>query len=134
MGVLCPDDVQTCYAASDVFVLPSSNEGLSIALLEAMASGLAVIALKNTGAEDCIVSGINGLLIESRNTEALAAAIAWCHAHPCERKALGRAARKTIESNFTLRDYAERMLRVYDAAGSSRSNPTFVREKNESYN
>jgi glycosyltransferase involved in cell wall biosynthesis len=113
-GILSREDVAKCYQESDLFVLPSVSEGLALALLEAMSSGLPAIACKETGAEDCIVSGKNGLLVDGKNVEALVDAIRWFYEHPAERVALGFAARSRIEETFTLAHYAERITAVYE--------------------
>jgi glycosyltransferase involved in cell wall biosynthesis len=113
-GILSREEVAKCYQESDLFVLPSVSEGLSLALLEAMSSGLPAIACRETGAEDCIVPGKNGLLVDGKDVDALASAILWCYEHPAERVALGLAARKRIEETFTLSHYAERMAALYE--------------------
>jgi len=112
-GILSPERVLQCLQESDLFVLPSVNEGLSLALLEAMACGLPVVACRDTGAEDCVTPGKEGLLVPGRNTEALAEAIRWCHGHRDEVAAMGRAARARIEREFTLSHYEERLKELY---------------------
>lgn len=57
-------EIEKYYKAADVFILPSSNEGLSNSLLEAQASGLPAIVTKVSGSEDLIVDGVNGRFIE----------------------------------------------------------------------
>jgi glycosyltransferase involved in cell wall biosynthesis len=59
------NEIEKYYKASDVFVLPSSNEGLSNSLLEAQACGLPAIVTKISGSEDMIVDGVNGRFIET---------------------------------------------------------------------
>lgn len=113
-GILSREEVAKCYQESDVFVLPSVSEGLALALLEAMSSGLPAIACNGTGAEDCILPGKNGLLVDGKNVDALAKGILWLYEHSVERVALGFAARRRIEEMFTLSHYAERMAAVYE--------------------
>src|SRR5262249_61331661 len=58
-------EIERYYRAADVYVLPSIREGLSIALLEAMASGLAAIATRLPGSTDTVIEpDANGLLVE----------------------------------------------------------------------
>jgi len=112
-GILSPEEVARCCRQSDLFVFPSMNEGLSLALLEAMSCGLPVVACQGTGAEDCVTPGKEGLLIPGRNTDALAEAIVWCHGHRDQLPAMGRNARKRVEAEFTLAHYAERLMTLY---------------------
>lgn len=112
-GVLPRSEVARCYQESDAFVLPSLHEGFGLVLLEAMASGLPVVATDRTGAKDCIADGKEGLIVPARDTDALANAILWCYEHPEGRAAMGCAARARIESEFTLEHYNERVIALY---------------------
>ena len=58
------ENVARFLKMSDIFVLPSDNEGLSIALMEAMATGLIVVATKTPGSAEIIKDGVNGFLVE----------------------------------------------------------------------
>jgi len=112
-GALPPGEVARCYRESSVFVMPSPNEGLAQVVLEAMASGLPVVATDRTGANDCMVNGKEGLIVPARNTDALAEAILSCNQHPEKRQAMGKAARARIESEFTLEHYNQRVIALY---------------------
>jgi glycosyltransferase involved in cell wall biosynthesis len=123
-GVLPPEEVARCYRESSLFVLPSLIEGLAQVLLEAMASGMAVVATDRTGANDCIADGKEGLQVPARNVDALAEAILWCYQHPEETRAMGKAARVRIESQFTLEDYNQRVMALYRSlAGALAGSP-----------
>jgi glycosyltransferase involved in cell wall biosynthesis len=112
-GVLPPREVARCYHESSLFVLPSPFEGLAQVLLEAMASGLAMVATDRTGANDCMTDGKEGWIVPARSVEALAEAILWCYQHPEETRAMGKAARARIEGQFTLNDYNQRVMALY---------------------
>ncbi|HEY6988571.1 MAG TPA: glycosyltransferase family 4 protein [Bryobacteraceae bacterium] len=114
-GILTSEEVANLHRESDVFVFPSMNEGLSLALLEAMSSGLAVIACSGTGAEDCITAGKEGLLVLGRKADAIAGAIQWFYDHPDERRAMGAAARMRIEEHFTISHYQRRIMELYQS-------------------
>jgi len=101
------------FRESDVFVFPSVNEGLAQVLLEAMASGLPVVASNYSGAEDLITDGKEGLIVPARDVDKLAEAILWCYQHRDETRAMGRAARATIENHFTLEHYNQRQIALY---------------------
>ena len=70
------DDVETVFAAADVFVQPSLSEGLPLAVLEAMANGLPVVATRVGGIPEAVVDGKTGLLVPPGDPAALAAALA----------------------------------------------------------
>jgi alpha-maltose-1-phosphate synthase len=112
-GILLPEEVAKLHRESDIFVFPSMNEGLSLALLEAMSAGLPVIACNGTGAEDCVTTGKDGLLVPGRNVDAMAGAIRWCYDHPNELRVMGAAARMRIEQHFTISHYHGRLLELY---------------------
>jgi glycosyltransferase involved in cell wall biosynthesis len=112
-GVLTPQELTQCYHESSLSVMPSPNEGLAMVLLEAMASGLPVVATDLTGAVDCMESGKEGIIVPARNVDALADAILWCYEHPDDAKAMGQAARARIEREFTLEHYNQRIIRLY---------------------
>jgi glycosyltransferase involved in cell wall biosynthesis len=112
-GPLPPHAVAGWYHASNVFVHPSSNEGLGLVLLESMACGVPVIATDRTGAEDCVTHGEDGFIVPARNVNELAEAILWCYRHRHELPAMGRIARRKIEHHFTRAHYEERQIALY---------------------
>ncbi len=117
-GVLSQQKVAEHYRESTVFVFPSVNEGLAIVLLEAMASGLPVIASGNSGADECVTDGKEGFIVLPRNVDALAEAILWCYQHPDACEEMGRAARARIENQFTLEHYNQRVISLYRTLAS----------------
>ncbi len=113
LGALPSSEVAEWYRRSSLFVLPSPNEGFGMVLLEAMASGLPVIASDKSGAQDCVAEGRDGFVVATRNVDALAERILWCYQRRDETRAMGRAARMKIEQQFTLAHYAERQISLY---------------------
>ncbi len=101
------------YRESDLFVFPSVNEGMAQVLLEAMASGLPVVASDMSGANDCVTEGKEGFIVPARDIDRLAEAILWCYQHRDETRAMGVAARARIENQFTLDHYNQRMIALY---------------------
>jgi phosphatidyl-myo-inositol dimannoside synthase len=71
-GYVPREEIAAHYAAAHVFVLPSYNEGMSVALLEAMASGLAVVATPNAGTPELIDPEVNGLVLDWGDVDRLA--------------------------------------------------------------
>jgi len=69
------EDVVSAYAAMDVFVLPSRDEGFGLVFLEAMAVGVPVIGTRVIGSEDAVEDGATGLLVPYADAPALAQAV-----------------------------------------------------------
>jgi sugar transferase (PEP-CTERM/EpsH1 system associated) len=100
-------DVPTVLQALDVFVLPSIAEGISNTILEAMATGVPVVATRVGGSPELVDSGATGVLVPRQDPEALAAAIGSYLADPGLLARHGRAARQRVLDRFglaTMRD------------------------------
>jgi glycosyltransferase involved in cell wall biosynthesis len=87
---------------SHVYLLPSLDEGLPTVVLEAMASGVPVVATDCGGVSEAVTDGVEGLLVPPRDAEALAAALTRLWRDPELRRRMGEAGRRTATSNFTL--------------------------------
>jgi sugar transferase (PEP-CTERM/EpsH1 system associated) len=96
------DHVPRYLAAADLFVLPSELEGMSNAILEAMASGLPVVAHAVGGNPELVDHGHSGLLCPAGNVDALAGAIGRLVRNDAERAVMGAAARRRAEQIFSL--------------------------------
>ena len=86
-------DVAAVLAASDIFVLPSEFEGLPMSVIEAMLTGLPVVATAISGPREQVVDGETGLLVPLHDTPALATALRTLVADPVRRTAMGAAGR-----------------------------------------
>lgn len=114
--ILPPTDrIERLYAAADVFVLPSISEGLSNALLEAMSSGLGVLASRVGGTREAVVEEKTGLLYDSSDEEALAVRIGDLLKSPDLAERLGKAARERAQESYSLDSVADRYLELYGA-------------------
>jgi glycosyltransferase involved in cell wall biosynthesis len=106
-------DIPELLAASDVFVLPSLWEGLPMALLEAMASRLPVVATSVSGTRQVVVDDESGLLVPPGNSDALAAAIERVVTEPKLAESLGHAARRRVEDWYSARAQARHHAELY---------------------
>jgi len=96
-----------------IFVLPSYYEGLPIALLEAMASGLPPIVTPVGGIPDVVTHKETGLIVPVGDSAALADAIVWMESHPSDARRMGDAARKRVASQFSSSGMARGYERIY---------------------
>jgi L-malate glycosyltransferase len=86
----------------DVFVLPSQWEGISLALLEAMASGVPVVATSVGGTPEVLKNGVNGLLVPPSDPQALAAAIQKLLENSSLRRELGQSGKIHCQNNYDI--------------------------------
>ena len=107
------EDVRPYYAAFDVFLTSSQFEGLPLALLEAMAAGLPVVATKVGGIPEVIQEGDQGLLVPFDEPASLAAAVARLLADPPLRERLGRSARERVRREFSVERMASEIETIY---------------------
>jgi glycosyltransferase involved in cell wall biosynthesis len=106
-------DVADIVAASDVFVLASLNEGLSQAMLEAMALGIPVVATNVGGTSDAVVPYQTGWLVTAGDSSGLAAAIDHALGDKREATARASAARQLIQRQFSVASHMARLQDLY---------------------
>jgi glycosyltransferase involved in cell wall biosynthesis/Ser/Thr protein kinase RdoA (MazF antagonist) len=112
-------DVEALLGASDSFVLPSLWEGLSVALVEAMAAGLPVIATAVSGTRQVMIDGTTGWLVPPGDTTALTRAIRALLCDPARAAAMGAAARMRVGADFDAVDQATQLARLFGATPSA---------------
>ena len=101
------DDAMGLMKGSDIFVMPSRYEGLSIAMIEAMACGLPIIASDAPGLRGYIDEGENGLLFQTGDYKTLAEHILRLAGDKEIREKLSRGARETFEREYDMRTNIE---------------------------
>lgn len=95
-------DIRPYLERCNLFVMPSlRDEGLGVVMLEAMAAGRAVIASNGGGVREIIEDGVNGMLFEPGDSEALSKAIAGLARDAIRRKELAERGRRDVAARFT---------------------------------
>jgi glycosyltransferase involved in cell wall biosynthesis len=115
-GVLEGEDLAAAYASADAFLFPSTTDTLGLAMLEALASGLPIVAASSGASREVVSEGENGLLYEADCAPSLVAAVGKLFCEDGFHEALARRARTAVEqrnwgsSTRALRGYYEKAL------------------------
>lgn len=109
------NDARALYAAFDVFALVSTNEGLPMALLEAMALALPVIVSRVGAIPTVIEHDKNGIIVPPSNPSAIVNALFQCKSKPDYAREIGKRARETIINNYSSKKMAQRYEAIYKA-------------------
>lgn len=117
------DSVDEMLSAADLFVLPSREEGMSLALLEAMGAGLPVVTTDIPGNRALVEPERHGLLVPVGDAQALSAAILRLVDQPELGVRLGAAARQRVADEFTLARMVDAHLRLFRSLTSSSKHP-----------
>lgn len=110
VGTIAPSEVRSYMQASDVFVLPSYNEGMPNAVMEAMACGLPVVCTSVGGLSAALSSSRGAKLVPPQQVAPLEAALRSVLDHADLRDEMSRAARETAAQQFDVRKSARRIL------------------------
>lgn len=98
------------YREMDIFVLNSIQDGFAVVILQAMSTGLPVIASTHSGGPDVISDGENGFLINSGETTMLVEKIKWFWSNKNQITEMGKKARIAVEQNFSWDHYGNKYL------------------------
>jgi glycosyltransferase involved in cell wall biosynthesis len=110
------EDVEVAYQAMDIFCLPSWREGLPCTILEAMMSGLPVVATAIRGCREAVVPGLTGLLVPPRQTEPLVTTLLDLLSDPRLRQQFGEAGRARALALYESEAVMARQLALVDQA------------------
>jgi glycosyltransferase involved in cell wall biosynthesis len=106
-------DDADAVAAPSVLARSGSREGIPVALMEAMASGVPVVASRLSGIPELVVNDETGLLVEPRDVEGLAVALERLHGDAGLRRRLGKAGREKVEREFDLQRNASMLVKRF---------------------
>lgn len=123
VGPVAEEEKAALLAQSDLFVLPSTSDTSSVALLEAMACGTMVIAPDVGGPAEIVEDGVTGRLVSMREPGALGAALAELADRPAERRTIGRRAAEFVQSHASLEMMARRFISLYSLLEDQHARP-----------
>lgn len=106
-------DIPKILAVSELFVLPSLWEGLSIALLEGMAAAKPIIATAVSGTNQVLIHTETGLIVPPGESQPLAEAIIQCLANPTQAQAMGQAAKQHVQRHYSAQKQVDEHLALY---------------------
>ncbi|QGZ62309.1 glycosyltransferase family 4 protein [Paraburkholderia acidisoli] len=112
-GWINGDAKRHVMSLADIFVLPSRSEGFSIAVLEAMAFGLTIVATSIPGIVDAVRDGIEAKLVSPNDAAALADTMRSLMTNPEFRERLGAAARQRYLAHFTMEEMVTQLQKTY---------------------
>jgi glycosyltransferase involved in cell wall biosynthesis len=113
LGWMSGTDLERVYEETDVFCLPSHNEGVPMAMLEAMSHALPVVCTAVGGVPDVIVDGSNGLFVMPGSAESVASGVLQLLRNPDAAEAMGRLGQKTVQAKCGLDAVAAQMAAIY---------------------
>ncbi|MCY4465586.1 MAG: glycosyltransferase family 4 protein [Chloroflexi bacterium] len=108
------DDIESVYAAADVFVCPSDFESYGIANLEAMACGRPVVSTGRGGPSETIAHGETGFLVDAGDVDALSASVLRLLNDADLRKKMGVAGRRRMLKTFSIAAAADAHMQLYE--------------------
>jgi len=130
-GRLHGDELARCYQQAECFVLPSIAESCSMSLLEAMASGLPVVATRTGGNPEIVEDGVNGRLFTRGDVDELAAALVWMLESSERRRQISAANREKMCNRYTwqhvVTEYEQRCYEPAFAVEAPDGQPESVR-------
>ena len=111
-GILSRNSLEAEYREADIFCLPSIEEGFGMVILQAMASGLPVVASQATGGPDVGENGRDILIVPPADSVALAEALARLASDAGLRHTIGSSARARVSAGFAWDDYGQRAIGI----------------------
>jgi glycosyltransferase involved in cell wall biosynthesis len=123
------EDIADILAVADVVVLPSLSEGFPFVLLEALAMGCPVVASRVNGVPELVEDHKTGLLVPSRDSQALAKAILEVLGNPTAARKMGAEGRAVVQERFTVDQMVANTTAIFDAAMEDAEVRALVRKR-----
>ena len=118
LGWLSREELIQWYHHSNLFLFPSRHEGMPNAVLEAMSSGLPVVATRIAGSEELVLDGVTGLLVNAEDVDSLRDGLSRLIVEEKTRMQMGQASRQRVESEYSwenvARQYSEKLQAISD--------------------
>ena len=102
-----------CYVQPSIIARNKKMEGIPVAIMEAMAAKLPVIATNISGISEIVIHNRTGLLVEEKNPQEIAEAIAYIYHHPTEADTMAEAANQLVHDEFNLITNAQKIYDVF---------------------
>ena len=134
-GALTQAEVALCLAEADCYVQPSvvtpsgKMEGIPLALMEAMACGLPVVASDLSGIPELVVPGVSGYLVPPGDASALADTLASIYANPGPAGQIACSGRELVRREFNLATQVDRLIALFEPAPGLSPQPSFSSER-----
>jgi phosphatidylinositol alpha-1,6-mannosyltransferase len=112
LGFVDEPTLRFCYRSSDVFVLPSAQEGFGIVFLEAMRQRKPVVAARKGGTPEVVLDGTTGFLVEYGNKRELCDALIRLCKDPGLRNQMGSAGYQHLQRNYTFAHFKQRLADI----------------------
>jgi len=114
VSILGPfDEIDAVLAAADLFIMPSDRSETSLALLEAMAAGLGIVAVDSPGTREVLCDGQSAMLVRPGDPAAMADAVERLIEQPTTAEMLGAAARQVVVERFSLAQMGARHVTLF---------------------
>jgi colanic acid/amylovoran biosynthesis glycosyltransferase len=117
-GAVGQDDIRGYYERADLFCAPSFAEGVPVVLMEAMATGLPVVATQVMGVPELVEDGVTGRLVPPGRADLVAEAIRGLAEQPDERARMGECGRAKVAAEFDVHGSAVRLERLFEGVGA----------------
>ena len=114
MGAKTQDEVANLLPTADCYVQSSVSEGIPVALMEAMACELPIVATDITGIPELVLNGETGILVPPKNVEALSNALKYIKENPGLARQMGKHGRVWVQENFDLTKNVSKLISLFE--------------------